>query len=187
MKPDHSEEYIRSQINLYNSTANMTDRERAMALGLPEGCRIREGAKILCPENFSCGRNVWIGEGAILDAQGGLSIGDFTQVGSGVMVWSHTSVLQALAGETCTSGALIRYKPTSIGSRCWIGGPSVIYPGVKIGDGVAVMPLSVVDKDIPSGKLVTDNQNLKQCRNRMDELEARLRELEGKVGQCPVA
>jgi acetyltransferase-like isoleucine patch superfamily enzyme len=63
----------------------------------------------------------------------------------------------------------------------------VIYPGVKIGDGVAVMPLSVVDKDIPSGKLVTDNQNLKQCRNRMDELEARLRELEGKVGQCPVA
>lgn len=180
-----NEERIRSQILLYNSTANMTDRERAAALGLPEGCRIREGAKILCQEKFTCGRNVWIGEGAILDAQGGLSVGDFTQIGLGVMLWSHTSIKQALHAETCISPARIKYTPTSIGSRCWIGGPSVIYPGVKIGDGVVVMPMSVVDCDIPSGRWVTDNHSFKQSSKRIEELEARIKELERMVGGVP--
>ena len=67
----------------------MTDSERARFYGLPEGCRIRERTKILAPEKFTCGRFVWIGEGAVLDAQGGLEIGDYTQIGLSVMVWSR--------------------------------------------------------------------------------------------------
>lgn len=183
MSTDSSIEKIRSQILLYHSTATMTDRERATALGLPEGCRIRAGAKILRPENFQCGHHVWIGEGAILDAQGGLSIGDYTQIGLNVMVWSHTSIKQALRGETCHSSNSIKYAPTSVGSRCWIGGPSVIYPGVKIGDGVVVMPFSVVDSDVPDGEWVTDHRVFKRSAKRIEELEVRIRELEKKIGQ----
>jgi acetyltransferase-like isoleucine patch superfamily enzyme len=178
MKPTYTDEYIRSQILLYHSTATMTDRERAAALGLPEGCRMREGAKILRPEMFTCGRNVWIGEGAILDAQGGLSIGDHTQIGLHVFVWSHTSILQALVGKTCENRNTIQYQATSIGSRCFIGGPSVIYPGVKIGDGCVVLPMSVVDADVPPGTWVTDNRLFKQDSKKIEELEARIKELE---------
>jgi hypothetical protein len=90
----------RKQILTYHASATMTDRERAKFLGLPGGCRIREGAKILCPEKFKCGHYVWIGEGAMLDAQGGLAFGDYTQIGLNVMVWSHSSIKQALKGET---------------------------------------------------------------------------------------
>lgn len=82
---------IRRQILTYRATELMNDRERAAWLGLPNGCRIRENAKIIAPENLTLGEHVWIGEGAILDAQGGLAIGDHTQMGLNVMVWSHSS------------------------------------------------------------------------------------------------
>jgi len=114
-------QHIRSEILRYRTTELMNDRERARFLGLPDGCRIRENAKILRPENLTCGTNVWIGEGAVLDAQGGLEIGDNTQIGLSVMVWSHTTHLQALAGETGRSKESIKYTSTKIGSNSFIG------------------------------------------------------------------
>lgn len=169
---------LRGQILGYAMTEHMTDRERAKFLGLPEGCRMRERAKILCPEKFQCGKNVWIGEGAVLDAQGGLSIGDETQIGLGVMVWSHSSHAQALAGETGSTRERIIYKPTSIGSNCFIAGPSVILPGIKIGNGVLIPPMSVIREDLPDGAIFSDNsRELKKLRKRVDTLEKQLAEV----------
>ena len=85
---------LREQILTYHISSVMTDDERAQLLGLPEGCRIRENAKIISPENFKCGKYVWIGEGAILDASGGLEIGDHTSIGLYVLVWTHSSYLE---------------------------------------------------------------------------------------------
>lgn len=41
-------------------------------------------------------------------------------------------------------------KEVTIGNDCWIGGNTVILPGVTIGDGVTVGASSVVTKSIPS-------------------------------------
>ncbi len=166
---------LRGQILGYAMTELMTDRERAKFLGLPEGCRMRERAKILAPEKFQCGKNVWIGEGAVLDAQGGLTIGDETQIGLGVMVWSHSSHAQALAGETGASRDKIVYKPTSIGSNCFIAGPSVILPGVKIGNGVLIPPMSVVREDLPDGAIFQDSsREVRKLRQKVEMLEKKL-------------
>ncbi|MDX2342687.1 MAG: acyltransferase [Acidimicrobiia bacterium] len=151
-------EHIRSQILLYRSTSLMNDRERARFLGLPEGCRMRENAKILNPERLTCGTNVWIGEGAILDAQGGLEVGDNTQIGLSVMVWSHSTHLQALAGQTGRDKELIKYQSTKIGKNTFIAGPSVIGPGVTIGDEVIISPLSFVERDLPDGAVFSNNR-----------------------------
>ena len=166
---------LRSHILGYAMTDWMTDVERARFFGLAEGCRIRERAKILCPEKFECGKNLWIGEGVILDAQGGLTIGDETQVGSSVMIWTHTSHLQALNGETGAGKERIIYKPTTIGRRCFIGGPSVILPGVTIGDGVLIPPMSVVAADLPDGTFYKDT------RHQVKALEERVAELEQQI------
>ncbi|MDY6835350.1 MAG: acyltransferase [Chloroflexota bacterium] len=133
----------------------MTDDERAQLLGLPEGCRIREGAKIISPENLVCGKNVWIGEGAILDASGHLEIGDHTSIGLYVLVWSHTSYLTNVTLNNVIASPLIERKPTKIGQGCFIAGHSVIYPGVTIADKVVVLPMSVVTKDIPGNCIVS--------------------------------
>lgn len=42
-------------------------------------------------------------------------------------------------------------KPVRIGNNVWVGGNTVINPGVTIGDNVVIGSGSVVTKDIPSG------------------------------------
>lgn len=140
---------VRRQVLTYFVSSVMTDDERARLLGLPEGCRIREGAKIISPENLQCGTYVWIGEGAILDASGGLTVGDHTTLASHVFVWTHTSYRANLAYDNRIASPLTERRATRIGRGCYVGGPSVIYPGVTVGDRTVVLPMSVVTKDLP--------------------------------------
>lgn|SRR5574340_1628254 len=177
---DQTPAELRAQILTYFATSVMSDGERARVLGLPRGCRIREGAKILNQGSFQCGEYVWIGEGAILDAQGGLAVGDYTQIGPNVMVWSHSSHMQALHGETGITRERITYTPTTIGKNCFIAGPSVILPGITIGDRVLVPPMSVVDRDLPDNTMYrSTNARLEKFENRVAELERALAALGG--------
>lgn len=128
----------------------LTDDERASFWGLPEGCRMREGAKIISPENLVIGKYCWIGEGAILDASGGLEIGEQTSIGLNVMLWTHDSHKLNIRGENSPeSSHKIKRLKTKIGSNCFIAGPSVIMPGVSIGNKCIVGPGSVVYEDLP--------------------------------------
>ena len=168
---------IRHEILTYAATDMMNDRERAAWLQLPRGCRIREQARIIAPENLQLGEYVWIGHGAMLDAQGGLTIGDYTQIGFNVMIASHTSHRQARRGETCKTSESIIYKPTRIGARCFIAGPSVIGHGVTIGDGVIISPMSFVDYDVPDCAVVGGNRPVRELEKRVAELEEQVRQL----------
>lgn len=132
----------------------MTDDERAALFNLPEGCRIRESAKIIAPDKLVCGKYVWIGEGALLDASGGLEIGDHTSIAAGVMVWTHSSHLSNLAMRNDSGNDLIQRKPTRIGCGCLIAGPSVVYAGVTIGEKCLIQPMSVVTRDVPPYSVV---------------------------------
>ena len=49
------------------------------------------------------------------------------------------------------------YLHTRIGERCFIGGQSIILPGITIGDGVIVGAGSVVTKDIAANCAVAGN------------------------------
>jgi acetyltransferase-like isoleucine patch superfamily enzyme len=170
---------LRDQILAYHVGDLLTDVERARLLGLPEGCRIRERAKILAGEKLVLGRNVWIGEGAVLDAQGGLAIGDNTQIGLNVMIWSHTSHMQALFGQTTAATKQgIEYKETRIGKNCFIAGPSVIVAGVTIGDHVFVGSFTLVDRDLPNGAICSASRDQKVLSDRVASLEATVKKLE---------
>jgi acetyltransferase-like isoleucine patch superfamily enzyme len=164
---------LRKQILTYAMSQTMTDRERARLLGLPDGCRIRENAKIIFPDKLVCGKNVWIGEGAVLDASGGLEIGDNTQIGLYTLIFSHDSVFQALSGETGTSRDRIKRNSVKIGKNCFIGGLSIILPGVTIGDRSIVRPMSLVDSDVSKGKVTGGSYG-----DRIADLEKRIVELE---------
>jgi acetyltransferase-like isoleucine patch superfamily enzyme len=135
----------------------LTDTERARLLGLPDTTRIRERAKIVSPENLRLGEHCWIGEGAVLDASGGLAIGEHTSIGLNVLVFTHSSWLANMMLENHSGSDLIERKPVRIGRGCFIGGNSVIMPGVTIGDFATVNPLSVVTRDVPEYCLVSGN------------------------------
>lgn len=157
IKSDERHEKLRPDILSRLLSSILTDDERAEYFGLPTGCRIREGAKIISPEKLKCGENVWIGENAVLDASGGLEIGDHTSIGLSVFLWSHTSQLTNLTLENQSGSPLIERKATKIGKGVFIAGPSVIMPGVTIGDKVVVAPLSVVNKDLPDYSVASGN------------------------------
>jgi acetyltransferase-like isoleucine patch superfamily enzyme len=141
---------IRKQILDYQATACMSDVERAAYFGLPKGCRMREGAKIISPQNLKIGEDCWIGEGAVLDASGGLEIGANTSIGLGVFLWTHDSHKNNIRGEnTRDASHKIKRAPTKIGSNCFISGPTVVMPGVTVGDKCIIAPMSVVYEDLP--------------------------------------
>lgn len=141
---NRNRDYVKKQ----EFARGLTDEERAQFWGLPKGCRMRENAKIIAPENLVCGEYVWIGEGAVLDASGGLEIGSHTSIGLNVMIWSHTSFLSNLTMSNAAGSELIARTKTIIGSGCFIAGPSVIYPGVQLGDKTVILPMSVINKNL---------------------------------------
>lgn len=148
---------LRAGITKRLSSQFLTDDERAIYIGLPIGCRIREGAKIIAQDKLKIGENCWIGENAILDASGGLEIGPHCSIGLSVFIWSHSSHLTNLTMSNESGSDLIERKPTKIGSGCFIAGPSVVLPGVTLGDKVIVRPFSTIDKDVPSRSIVGPN------------------------------
>lgn len=59
-------------------------------------------------------------------------------------------------------------KPITVGDNVWIGGNTVVLPGVTIGNDVVIGAGSVVTKDIPSGVVAVGNP-CKVLRNITDE------------------
>jgi acetyltransferase-like isoleucine patch superfamily enzyme len=102
---------------------------------------------VLILGNVSVGSNTWIGPNVILDGSGGLDIGDFCTISSGVQIYSHDTVKQ-----TTSMGRLPTDKEkTIIGKGVYIGPNSIIQKGVKIGDRSVIGAMSFVNKDVPEG------------------------------------
>ena len=76
-----------------------------------------------------------------------VTIGDRTKFGPGVSIFAatHPTAVQPRRDRDGHDYS----KAVKIGKDCWIGGNTVILPGVTIGDGVTVGASSVVTKDIP--------------------------------------
>jgi UDP-3-O-[3-hydroxymyristoyl] glucosamine N-acyltransferase len=70
---------------------------------------------------------------------------------------------------------------TKIGSNCFIAGPSVIGPGVTIGDGVIVGPLTFVDRDVSSGDVRSTPRELKKLVQKVERLEELLHALAARL------
>lgn len=75
-----------------------------------------------------------------------VTIGNRTKFGPGVSVFAATHPTEVQGRRDLTDYS----KEVKIGNDCWIGGNTVILPGVTIGDGVTVGASSVVTRDIPS-------------------------------------
>lgn len=74
----------------------------------------------------------------------GVHVGEYSYIAFDVVILTHD----------LTRGVRLH---TRIGSNCFIGGRSIIMPGVVIGDGSIVGAGSVVVKDVPPGTIVAGN------------------------------
>lgn len=104
---------------------------------------------------ISIGSHSYVGLGAVLDWSGGLELGDYVHIaGPSVGIWTHSSMFQALQGKALSDRSETSSSAVKIGDNVWIGGNSTIYPGTTIGPFAAVLPNSVVNRDVSTGTIV---------------------------------
>jgi maltose O-acetyltransferase len=103
--------------------------------------------------NITLGARTFINYEAVFLDCNRISIGADVQMGPGVHIYTATHPLDA---ATRISGLESAY-PVIIGNAVWLGGRTVVCPGVTIGAGTVVGAGSIVVKDLPPGVLAVGN------------------------------
>ncbi len=82
-----------------------------------------------------------------------VQIGENTLLGPGVQIYTATHPVHPSARRSHLECAY----PVTIGDNVWIGGGSIILPGVTIGNNSVIGAGSVVTKDIPDDVVAVGN------------------------------
>jgi len=108
---------------------------------------VYHGFEIRAARNLEIGERSSIGNGAILDARGGLVIGSDVNLSTDVHIWT---------GQHAWDDPDFAYvsAPVRIGDRVWLSTRVTVLPGVVIGDEAVVAAGAVVTKDVPAHALV---------------------------------
>lgn len=99
----------------------------------------------------SIGAGTWIGAFTVIDASGGLTIGEGCDISSGVHIYTHSSALRCVSGRRYDS---VDRAPVRIGARVFIGANAVVNMGVTIGDEAIIGAGAVVTGDVPARTVV---------------------------------
>jgi acetyltransferase-like isoleucine patch superfamily enzyme len=106
------------------------------------GLRLSPGVRLFGVEKLAVGANCQIGFDNIIQAHGGVEMGDNVVLGPGVNIWSVNHVYADPYRPIIEQG--YDHKPVVIGSNVWIGANAFVMPGAHIGDGVVISAGSVV-------------------------------------------
>ena len=125
----------------------------AMSLMRPMKMKNRAGGKSFKACSDISGDNFYANYDCIILDVCPVTIGDNVMFGPRVCIYTAGHPLDA---EIRATGIEFG-KPVTIGNNVWIGGNSVINPGVTIGSNVVIGSGSVVTKDIPANVIAAGN------------------------------
>ena len=156
----HAKELLRK----WSEISSREGAEKSKILQLLFG-KIGNGVWIEGPFYCDYGRHISIGENTFINTNAvfldcnKIDIGKNVLIGPNVQIYTATHPVSAsdrIIRNTESNQAPYKTQalPVSIGDNCWIGGNTVILPGVSIGNNVTVAAGSLVTKDIPDNKLV---------------------------------
>ncbi len=121
-------------------------------------CHIAPPIHVDYGENIHLGNNVEINMGCTFLDCNRITIGDSSGIGPCVQIYAvgHPINPQERLPENSTFWKSST-APVTIGRNVWIGGGSIILPGVTIGDNTTIGAGSVVTKDIPANCVAIGN------------------------------
>ncbi|MDO8210019.1 DapH/DapD/GlmU-related protein [Conexibacter sp. CPCC 206217] len=99
------------------------------------------GAEVWSPQLLEFGRGSIVGRGCIVDARGGIRIGDHVNIGSETILMTAKHEVQ----DPDFGGT---YEPITIGDRVWIATRATVLGGVTLGEGAVVAAGAVVTSDV---------------------------------------
>lgn len=113
-------------------------------------CALRAPIFVDYGYNVFLGTGVFMNYGCVLLDVCTIHIGDYTQIGPGVQLYTADHPRDAgLRRAGVEFGS-----PIKIGANVWIGGHAVVLPGVTIGDEAIIGAGSVVTRDVAAGARV---------------------------------
>jgi maltose O-acetyltransferase len=143
---------------LFNGTTELETEYRVKLLKELFG---KTGEKIHIEPPFYCdyGYNITVGESfyanfdcIILDVNK-VNIGNNVFFGPRVCIYTAGHPIDADVRNT-----LLEYgKPIKIGNNVWIGGNTIINPGITVGNNVVIGSGSIITKDIPENVIAVGN------------------------------
>jgi acetyltransferase-like isoleucine patch superfamily enzyme len=119
---------------------------RMMGSRIGDRCVFYPGVWISPGRNLVVGDDVDFALDVLITTSGGVEIGDRTLIGYRCQITSSGHHIPA--GTDRIFGAGHDDAKVTIGSDVWIGGNSLVLPGVTIGEGAVVAGGSVVTKDV---------------------------------------
>ncbi len=121
--------------------------------------RIGKGTVVEAPFHCDYGWNIALGDRVYANAFcvfldcAPIEIGDRALLGPGVHLYTATHPLDPAKRREGLEYA----KPIAIGDDAWLGGGSIVLPGVSVGESAVVGAGSVVTRDVPPGVTVAGN------------------------------
>lgn len=109
-------------------------------------------------ENIFLGNNVEINMNCVMLDCNKITIGDNCGLGPGVHIYAvghPTNPAERLPDKNCFWKSFT--APITLGKNVWIGGGSIILPGVNIGDNTTIGAGSVVTTSIPANCVAVGN------------------------------
>lgn len=106
-------------------------------------------------KHIQIGQNTFIHTGAVFLDSAWVKIGKNVLIGPRVQIYTagHPLSVEDRIPQEESAPYVTHAQPVSIGDACWIGGGTIILPGVKIGSNTTVAAGSLVTKDLPDGVL----------------------------------
>ncbi len=158
--PELLSEHLRAQSLLadFNAMRLEQDTERRSILQQLLG-HFGEGAFIKATLRCDYGYNISIGARSFVNYDctfidcNTITIGEDVQIAPGVHIYTATHPLDAASRRSGVESAI----PVHIGDGVWLGGGTIVRPGVTIGENTVVGAGSVVVKDLPSNVMAVGN------------------------------
>jgi acetyltransferase-like isoleucine patch superfamily enzyme len=142
-----------SVIDRWRTRAGMRDGFEFMHRGV--NVRVSGNVQIIAPERMYVGDGVFIGSEVMINAIGGVHVGNNSGIGTRSLILSVEH--RHHGAETIPFDDVRMVKPVWIEDLVWIGMNVSIMAGVRIGEGAIVGLGSVVTKDVPALAIVMGN------------------------------
>ena len=134
------------------------------------GLVIYPGVRIFGAKYLKVGNNCRISYDCIIQANGGIELGDEVIFGPGVKLWSVNHVFERTDAPIFDQG--YEHKAVVIGDGVWLGANSFVMPGARIGEHVVLSAGSVVaGKDVEPYSILAGNP-ARKVGSRRDRLES---------------
>jgi maltose O-acetyltransferase len=103
--------------------------------------------------NISIGDRTFVNYDCVFLDCNRITIGDEVQIAPGVHIYTATHPTEAKVRRSGLEYAL----PVSVGDGAWLGGGTIVCPGVSIGENTVVGAGSVVTRDLPANVVAAGN------------------------------